>query len=57
MRGDIMRDNMVGLGLIFGAGLEVLFSVITNSSLGIAIGIGAGIGLIIGSMIQGKNNY
>lgn len=49
-----MRDNMVGLGLIFGAGLGVLFSVITNSSLGIAIGIGAGIGLVIGSMIKGK---
>lgn len=49
-----MRDNKVGLGLIFGAGLGILFSVITNSSLGIAIAIGAGIGLVIGSMIKGK---
>lgn len=45
---QILLDNLIPLGMVFGSALGLVFSLFFPISLGVAISLGAGIGLLGG---------
>lgn len=46
------RKNFTGLGLVFGAGIGIIISLIFTLNIGLSVALGGGVGLIIGSIIS-----
>lgn len=54
MENNNFKQSLIPLGLIFGANVGVIFSILfAPSYLAISISMGAGIGLLLGTIIYG----
>ena len=49
------KNYLVGLGLVFGAGIGSIIAVILSLNIAITMSAGAGIGLIIGTIIRNNS--
>ena len=49
--------SLIGISLVFGAGVGIIIGLLFSLNIGITIGIGAGIGLIIGTILSNNKEW
>ena len=52
LKGEVNLMLLVGISLVFGAGVGIIIGLLFSLNIGLTIGIGAGIGLIIGTILS-----